>query len=245
MLGHQLPIGQDFGVQNAAQCVGEDIRVIPVVETPLQFFQVTIKMLDAHVMECSDNRPLEQTPHAFDAVGVDLADNPLLRGVAHGLVYGVVISNPHVGLQLIGVNGLGLILDGSTNEIVEGSLPDIGDALDSDLASLPLDGTGHPSLAFLASRSYFAPLSTYQCFVHFDDTEQGGSNKGIVAHGLADAVAQVPSRPVGGPDGAPQLVGRNTLLRFAHEVDRQEPLTEGQVRIVHAGPGGYGELVAA
>ena len=144
MLGHQLPIGQDFGVQNAAQCVGEDIRVIPVVETPLQFFQVTIKMLDAHVMECSDNRPLEQTPHAFDAVGVDLADNPLLRGVAHGLVYGVVISNPHVGLQLIGVNGLGLILDGSTNEIVEGSLPDIGDALDSDLASLPLDGTGHP-----------------------------------------------------------------------------------------------------
>ena len=71
-------------------------------------------------MECSDYRPLEQAPHALDAVGVDLADNPLLRGVAHGLVYGVVISNPHVGLQLIGVNGLSLILDGSTNEIVEG-----------------------------------------------------------------------------------------------------------------------------
>ena len=202
-------------------------------------------MLDAHTMECSDNRPLEQAPHALDAVGVDLADNPLLRGVAHGLVLGVVISNPHVGLQLIGVNGLILILNGSMNEIVEGPPPDIRDALDSDLSAVPLDGSGHPGLAFLASRSDIAPLSTYQRFIYFHDTEQGGSVKGIVSHGLADAVAQVPGCFVGDSQGSVELISTHALFGFAHQVDCQEPLTQWKMGVVHDGSRRDAELIAA
>ena len=202
-------------------------------------------MLDAHAMERSDNRPLEQAPHALDAVGVDLSDNPLLRGVAHGPVYGVVISNPHVRLQFIGVNGLSLILDGSIDEIVEGSPPDIRDALDSDLSAVPLDGSGDPSLAFLASRSDIAPLSTYQRFIHFNDTEQGRSNKGIVAHRLSDAVTQIPSRSVSHSKSPVKLVGRDTFLGFAHKVNCQEPLSKGKVGIMHDSARSDSEFIPA
>ena len=221
------------------------MRVVPVVESPLQLFQVAVQVFPAHLVEGADNRPLEQAPHALDAVGVDLSDNPLLRGVAHGPVYGVMIFNPHVGLQLIGVNRLSLILNCSMYEIMESVTLDIRDALDSDLSAVPLDGTDHPCLAFLATRSDVAFLSTDQGFVHFHDSEQGGTLEGIIAHSLTDAVAQVPSRPICGSDGALELVGRDAFLGLAHQPDRQEPLTEGQVRVVHDGPGGHGELIPA
>ncbi len=221
------------------------MRVIAIIESPFKFLKVSVQVLPAHLVEGSDNGTLEQAPHAFDAVGVDLSDNPLLGGMAHSLVYGVVIFNPHVRLQLIGVNRLSLILNCSMDEIMESVTLDIGDALDSDLSAVPLDGTGHPYLAFLATRSDVAFLSTDQGFVHFHDPEQGRSLKGIIAHGLTDAVGQVPSRPVCGSDGALELVGRDAFLGLAHQPDRQEPLTEGQVRVVHDGPGGHGELIPA
>ena len=202
-------------------------------------------MLDAHAMERSDNRPLEQAPDTLDTVGVGLSDNPLLRGMAHGPVYGVMISNPHVGLQFIGVNGLSLILDGSMNEIVQGSPPDIRDALDSDLSAVPLDGSGHPGLAFLASRSYIAPLSTDQGFVHFHDTEKRRPLEGVVSHGLSDAVAQIPGGLVRDSQSAVKLVRAHTLLGFAHEIDSGKPLSQGQVGVVHDGSRGHAEMIAA
>ena len=221
------------------------MRVVAIIESPFQFLKVSVQVLPAHLVEGADNGTLEQAPHAFDAVGVDIAHHPFLQGMAHSLMARVMIFNPHVGLQLIGVNRLSLILNGSMDEIMESVTLDIGDALDSDLSAVPLDGTGHPGLAFLASRSDITPLSTDQCFVHFDDAKESRSGEGVIPHGLANTVAQVPCRPVGGSDGALELVGRDAFLGLAHQPDSQEPLTEGQVRVVHDGPGGYGKLVAA
>ena len=75
---------------------------------------------------------------------------------------------------------------------MESVAPDVGDALDSDLSAVPLDSTGHPGLAFLASRPDIALFSTDQGFVHFHNAEQGGSFKGVVPHGFPDTVAEIP-----------------------------------------------------
>ena len=221
------------------------MRVVSVVESPLQFFQVAVQVLPAHLVKGADNRTLEQAPHSLDPVGVDLAYHPLLRGMAHGLVYGIVIFNPHVRPQLIGVNRLSLILNCSMDEIMESVTLDIGNALDSNLPAVPLDGSGDPRLAFFASRSDIAPLSTYQRFIHFNDPEESGSGEGIVSHRLSDAVAQIPGCLVGYSQGSVELIGAHALSGFAHQVDRQEPLTQWKVGVVHDGSRHDAELIAA
>ena len=57
-------------VHDASQRVAEDVGIVPVVEPPLQLFQVAVHMLDAHLVEGSDDGTLEEAPHAFDTVGV-------------------------------------------------------------------------------------------------------------------------------------------------------------------------------
>ncbi len=242
---HQVTVCEFTGVDNPLQSIPEDMRVIAIIESPFQFLKVSVQVLPAHLVEGADNGTLEQAPHAFYAVGVDLSDNPFLSGVAHSLMPCIVISNPHVGLQLIGVNRLSLILNCSMDEIMENVTLDIGDALDSDLSAVPLDGTGHPCLAFLATRSDIAFLSTDQGFVHFHDPKQGRSLKGIVSHGLTNAVAQIPGCLVCDSQGPVKLIGAHSLFGFAHEVNGREPFTQGQVGVVHNGSRGDGEMVVA
>jgi hypothetical protein len=48
----------------------QEISVLAVVETEFKIVKVPIQVLHADLMERTDNRPLEQTERAFDAVGV-------------------------------------------------------------------------------------------------------------------------------------------------------------------------------
>ena len=246
MLGDQLLVGKIASVDDPLHGVMEDLRVVPVVETPFQFFEVAVQMLDADLVERSDNRTLEQRPYALDPVGVNVPDHPLFGGVADGFMSCIGVSDPDVGLQLVSVNCLGLVLDVAPDEVMEGMAPDVGDALDPDLPGVALDGSAHPGLAFLASRSDIAFLPADQSFVHFNDTEQGGSNKGIVAHGLSDAVAQIPGGVFGADtQGGLKLPGGDAFLGDAHEVDGGKPLAKRQVGVVHDGPGDHGKVVFA
>ena len=242
-LSNQFPIGQRSSADDPLQGVLEDVGVVPVVEPPLQLLQVTVEMLDAHFVKGADDGPLEQTPHAFNRVGVNVPDDPFLGGMAHSFMAGVSVSDSNVGLQFVGVDGLGLVPDVALDEAVQGVAADVGDALDPDLSGFALDGTGHPGLAFFAPRADVAPFATDQGFIHFDHPEQSGSGEGIVPHGLADAVAQMPGRLIAGPQKPLELIGRNSFAGLAHQIGRGEPLAERQVGIVHNGPGGHGEMV--
>ena len=68
---------------------------------------------------------------------------------------------------------------------------------------------------------------------------------GSFAHSLANAVAEVPGGAVGDAERALHLLGRHSLFGDAHQVDGDEPLTEGQVGVVHDRSGRDGKLVGA
>ena len=95
----------------------EDMRIVSIIVSPLQFLQVAVQMLDANLMERTNDGSLEQAPHALDPVGVNVTDNPLLGGVADGLMSGIRIPDPDIGFEFICVDGLGLILDVPLDEV--------------------------------------------------------------------------------------------------------------------------------
>ena len=75
--------------------------------------RVAVHMLDAHFVEGADERALEEAPHAFDAVCVDIPYDPLLGGVVDGLVARVVVSDTDVGPEVVGVDRFSLIPHGA------------------------------------------------------------------------------------------------------------------------------------
>ena len=70
-----------------------------------------------------------------------------------------------------------------------------------------------------------------------------GPVEGIVAHGLADAMAEEPSRLAGDPERPLQLLGAHALLGLAHEVDGGEPLAEREMAAMHDRSGRHGEAM--
>ena len=111
--------------------------VAPVVVSPLQFFEVTIQMLDTHLVERAHQRPLEQAPDAFNAVGVHVAHNPLLHGVIDRLMPGIVVADPEIGLEFVGVDGFGFVFNGAVDEGIEGVALSQASVLSDDQGSVP------------------------------------------------------------------------------------------------------------
>ena len=127
---------------------------------------------------------------------------------------------------------------------MESVLADVLDALKADAAAA-LDCPSNPSLVALICAALAPRLPAYQRFVNLDDAEQSRAVKGVVAHGLADAVTEIPGRLVGHSDGPLELEGRDAFLGLTHKVDGDEPLAKRQVGIVHDGAGRDAETVPA
>ena len=201
-------------------------------------------MLAAHLMERSDDRALEQAPHALDTVGVDIAYDPLLDRVVDRFVACIVIGDPQVRLEFVGIDGFGFVLDGAGDEVMEGALRYVWDAFEAN-PTLALDGAGDDGLVARVA----APLALYfaadERFIHLDNPNQRRATQRVVTHGLADTVTEIPRRAEGNAERAPHLAGRYAFFGLAHQVDGEEPLSERQVGIVHDGTARYGELVAA
>ena len=70
LLGRECVVGQRLRGHKTRDGVAEQVRVLPVVEAKFEFVKVPIRVLHADLMERTDNRPLEQTERAVDAVGV-------------------------------------------------------------------------------------------------------------------------------------------------------------------------------
>ena len=97
-------------------------------------------MLDAHPMIRTDNRTLEQTPNAFNSVGVNIANNLFLLRVINPLVLRVGIFNSPTSWHLISINRFGIRCRGIMDELVQRCLVSVGDYLQPNLS-----GTLHSS----------------------------------------------------------------------------------------------------
>ena len=67
-LSHQFPISEVPSVENPKQGVTKNMRIVAVVETPFQFLKVSVQVLPAHLVEGTNNGPLEQAPDPLDTV---------------------------------------------------------------------------------------------------------------------------------------------------------------------------------
>ena len=102
-------------------------------------------MLHAHLVERADDGALEQASGALDAVRVDISPDPLLGRV---VTVSWRVSSPPIpmlGLELVGVDRLGLVADVALDEVMDRMLLDVREALYPD-APTALDRARHPVL---------------------------------------------------------------------------------------------------
>jgi hypothetical protein len=98
----------------------EDVGVLPVVITELEFGDIQRHIFAAHFVECADNTALEDRPEAFDGLSVDCTDDVLPSGVVNGGVREVFIEALVSG-PLIGAKQADFVGDGFANEGGESS----------------------------------------------------------------------------------------------------------------------------
>ena len=92
--GNQLPVGEVLGSYELPHRIVEQVRVVPIVETMLQFIQVSVQMLCRHLVVGTDDRPLQEAPDALDGVRMNLAIHPFVQRMIDGLVNRVLVAIP-------------------------------------------------------------------------------------------------------------------------------------------------------
>ena len=233
-----------LSVNNTTKGVDENMVVVPIAEAPFQFIQVPVKVLGTDLVECSDDASLEQGPDAFDAIGMNVTHSPFLSRVVNSFVSGVLGCNAQVRSKFVCVNGFRFVFDCPSNEVMQCLAFGVGDTLQAN-AAISLNSTSNPSLVALVGSSFALSPTANQGFVYLNDSQEGWPIKGVVAHCLTDAMAEIPSSLVGYAQCPLELKRAYALLGFAHQVNGDKPLAEGQMGIVHDGSGCDGELIAA
>ena len=127
------------------------MRVVAVVEPPLELLEVAVDVFHANLVKRADDRPLKQAPYALDRVCVNVTDDPFLSAVVNGLVPCVVVRDAEIRLQAIGVDGFRFVLDSFVDEIVQRVATYVRDMLETNLPA-PLDGAGNVDLVAVPLR---------------------------------------------------------------------------------------------
>src|SRR5205823_1439288 len=207
----------------------------------LQLIKVGVQMLDTDFMVGTDDRPLQQAPDAFDSVSMNVANNPFFCRMIYPLMLRVGVLNSPISGHFIGINRFriwrGVIMD----KLVKRRLVSLGNNLQTNLAR-SLDCSDCDSLVPLVATTHPSNLSANIGFIHFYNAAQKLAVN--LAHGSADAMAEIPSRLVSHAKRPLDLQCRHAFLRFRHEVNGNKPLRERKVCIVKDGSACYRELIA-
>jgi hypothetical protein len=65
----QFLVFKVVGIDEAEQCIAEQERVVPVVESELEFVKVTVKMFSGNLTIRANDGTLEKRPRIFSATG--------------------------------------------------------------------------------------------------------------------------------------------------------------------------------
>jgi hypothetical protein len=77
-----------LGLNQLQESVPNEKIVVPITKSMLQFIQIGVKVLNAHLVVRAD-RAFQKAPDAFDAVGMDVTARPLFGAVVDRLLAGV------------------------------------------------------------------------------------------------------------------------------------------------------------
>ena len=145
----------------------------------------------------------------------------------------VFVSDPDVGLEVIGVDRFGLVSNGSGDKGMKGLPLHVGDALDTDV-SPSLDGTSHPML--VVPPVLPAPLAADHRFVNASGTtmpavtlEQDGEKlTGRYSSdnlGLASLTGIVSGSEITFTFSADNLLGQLAPVTYTGTVDEEGEIT--------------------
>ena len=194
---HKGLIGKVLGIEQLKQRIPKKIWIISIIESPFQFVKVGVQMFGADLVIGTNNRPLEEAPHPFNGVGVNLAVDPLPGAMVHCLVVGIVIPDTSVSRPFVSVDSLGVRGDVGADECME---------------------------SFSVQRlDHLQPFAPNVGFVNLYRADKG--SRVCFLHGSPDTMAEIPSGAIGYVQGTHHLIGGDTLLGLYHQVDCSKPFS--------------------
>ena len=224
--------------QQITQRILEKVRVLPMAEPEGHFIDIGGQVLGAHMVMRPDQTALEQAEDILDRIDVLLGSRPFLalieRLVRDNLRYFVI------GWQRVGNHHLYVLAQVALNKFAQMLAIHLAQSRQFRAAAA-LDQPNNAGFTSGPASAFAALGSAHESFVHLNDAVEFG----VIAHGVPDAMAQVPGRLVTDSERPLDLVGRNALLGFADEINREEPFPERQMRVMENAACCYGKLVAA
>lgn len=226
------------------QRINEQVAVVAAVESETHFFEVGGKMLCANAMPRTHDAALQERERGFNGIGVDITVNVLPFAVvnhfvvcAPGLLHGDGMRRKLIGQDYVYVLG-----DIFFNVLGERAGLGIFGVEEAEIAVAFAD-TNNDVLVVHAADSTLAAIDSADVgFVHFDSTVEHRFIGG--GHCSADSMAEIPCCFVSADaKRALNLASGHTLLRFAEQERRSEPLHKRQVGVIEDSSSGYGELV--
>jgi hypothetical protein len=223
----------------------EDVRILPVVVTELEFRKVERQIFLTHIVIRAHDAPFQQRPERFDVLSVNLPTYVFTLTVA----YNFMLRNKSIARVLIGCNEVNIVCDYLAHKTIERWSIGVLDYLARDVA-LPADSSNNCGFAGKATSALYlfvpmavAVLAANERFVYLDGAHE--LRKVCILHCGADALADIPSRFVGARTDHPMnLKGRDAFLALAHQIDNLEPRYERDVCVLENGLSNYREPIA-
>lgn len=229
------------------QRVAEQERVLSVLESPRHLVEIGLQVLCRNPMPRSDDATLQKREGRLNRIRVEVAIYILFRTVIHDMMllrgHRGFSHRGRVGHEIIGHDYVNVSRDVVADVLRQRSALGIfsmkeskfSPALaDSDYNFLRLLAVVHTLADFLSTHIGLVNLA---CAFQFWFVQ--------LLHGMTDAMAEIPCRPVVDLEHPMQLVSTHTLLRLADQVGCKEPFGERQMCIVKDRASGHGELIAA
>lgn len=230
--------------------VAKDVWILAVIVPVAELGQVQRQVVFAHLVIGADHTPLQQAPEAVQVRGMHIAAHILTAIMAHRLM-----RIAQLGQALI----TRVLISGHQGHVLSYSLPykalqslciDFLNDLGHDL-TLASHRANNGNLALGAAMGTIQALRDMLVlklaadvgFVYLYFAHQ--RIESAVLHGRSDAMAHIPSGPIGpATDHALYLQGANPLLAGHHEVDDLKPSPQRIVRVLEDRMGDDREAVA-
>src|SRR6266481_7442818 len=146
-------------------------------------------MFDTHLVIRTDNRSLQETPDAFNAISVNIANNPFVSRVINPFVLSVSILDSPISRHFVGVNCFRIRFRIVMNKLVQRCLVSVRNNLQANLA-LSLDCSNSNSFVALVAASHSPHLAADIGFIDFDNASQKLAVN--LTHSGTDTMAEIP-----------------------------------------------------